>query len=143
MGKKMVILIAALSLAVMGMWWAALDNYRNAMERVGELQTKLDTAIGDVDAFKARMREGDRVIKAVRELELQVQVARREADEEFAESMRYFGNDRMDRLERLLEADLARRDKNSCRFSPSESFGGLSGAGGAEGFHKDAEDGAD
>lgn len=123
--SKLAVIVALLFVAVLVFWWFGLNEYRDMVHTVHRLESEMG-------AMREHVQETERVLAAVRSLELQVREARSEADEELANTMRYSGNDRIDRLERLLEADLANRHSPSCPVT-----GGLPGAGG-EGGSPDA-----
>lgn len=102
-GIKYAIIMVLLFGGAMGFWWIGLNHYKALQHEVSLLNAELLI-------LKNQAVEAERVIAAMTALERRVLDARQKADGELAKSLHSFGSDRIDKLERLLEADRARRD---------------------------------
>lgn len=136
---RLEMVLTGLLVGSMVFWWWGLSEYRDTAARVGQLQTQLADFADDMKKLQDHVKETERVLAAVDSLRTQIQNSRSVSDAELEDSRRYCGNERLDRLERLLEADLARRAGGDAACVPS---GGLPGAEGGE-YRFDAAEGGE
>lgn len=118
-GRLNVVLVA-LFVGVLGFWWWGLNDYRDTTRDIASLRVELEK-------MKAHVVETERVLAAIELLKTSIQDVRDEADAALEDSKLYIGVERIDRLERLLQDDLARRGGGDASDGVA---GGLSGAGG-------------
>lgn len=120
-GRLNVILVVLFA-GAMGFWWWGLNDYRDTALVVSTLKVEMEK-------MKAHVRETERVLAAVESLKSTIQSARSETNAALEDSRCYIGNERLDRLERLLQDDLVRRGGDN---SAGGVTGRLQGAGGGE-----------
>lgn len=99
---RLAIVLVVLLVGVLGFWWWSLDDYRYTTAAVSKLQD-------DMKKMQEHVRETERVLAAVDSLKESIKSARSETDVVLQETQCYIGNERLDRLERLLKEDLDRR----------------------------------
>lgn len=117
---RLVLVIIILFIGTLGFWWWGLTDYRETASAVAKLRVEMEK-------MKAHVQETERVLAAVESLKVAIQDGRRASDAALEESQCYIGNERLDRLERLLREDLARRGDNN---ATGGAYGRLSGATG-------------
>lgn len=100
------VVLVVLFLGILGFWWWSLEDYRSTAAIVNRLE-------GDVRKLQEHVKETERVLAAVDSLKESIRSARSEANEALEESRCYIGVERLDRLERLLQQDYARRSGGS------------------------------
>lgn len=120
-GRLNVILVA-LFCGALGFWWWGLNDYRDTAQTVSDLKVQMAK-------MQAHVQETERVLAAVESLKATIRDARSESNAALEDSKCYIGNERLDRLERLLQQDLDRRGGNNAARG---NACGLSGAGGGE-----------
>lgn len=136
---RLEMVLAGLLVGVLVFWWWGLSEYRDTAAKLGVLQEQVAEFQKDIGKLQNHVKETERVLAAVESLRNQIQYVRGEANAELENSRCYSGNERLERLERLLEADLARRSGGDAAGGAS---GGLSGArGSGRGF--DASEGGE
>lgn len=119
---RLVIIVIILFLGTLGFWWWGLTDYRETASAVANLRIEMEK-------MKAHVQETERVLAAVESLKVAIQDGRRVSDAALEESQCYIGNERLDRLERLLREDLDRRGSGN---AAAGAAGRLSGASGRE-----------
>lgn len=119
---RLALVLGLLLVAVLSFWWWTLSDYRAMNRDIGVLSAR-------IDVFQKHVDETERVLAAVRQLELEVYQARGEIDSRIDAAERLVGDDRFDALERLLNEDRVRR---SAACAPGSTNGAGKGAGGSE-----------
>lgn len=116
------IILTVLFCGALGFWWWGLNDYRDTAQTVTELKQQMAK-------MQAHVRETERVLAAVESLKATIQNGRNESNAALEDSQCYFGSERLDRLERLLQQDLDRRGGGNTAGGNAR---GLPGAGGCE-----------
>lgn len=119
---RLVLVIIILFIGTLGFWWWGLTDYRETALAVANLRVEMEK-------MKAHVQETERVLAAVESLKVAIQDGRRASDAALEESQCYIGNERLDRLERLLQEDLDRRGNNNAAGGVVGSMPGTGGVG--------------
>lgn len=125
---KFAVVIVMLFGGALGAWWWGLADYRGTMSELATLKSEFNDQKKEMEKMRLHVEETEKVLKAVDSLKAAIQNERRATDEKLEDSRCYIGVERLDRLERLLEDDLARR--GTCGAS-GDSAQGLRGAKGS------------
>lgn len=115
-------IVIILFLGTLGFWWWGLNDYRTTTAMVASLRVEMEK-------MKAHVQETERVLNAVDSLKSAILQGRAATDAALEESQRYIGNERLDRLERLLQEDLARRAGNNAAGGAAGGVPGAEGRG--------------
>lgn len=101
---RFAVVVIILFAGALGLWWGGLNDYRETRQAVMRMQQEMDT-------MRVHMEESKRVLVAVDSLRVAVQSLRGVSDEAlFKISRDFYGSERLEHIERLLEDDLARRN---------------------------------
>ncbi|MBD5585562.1 MAG: hypothetical protein HDQ88_10805 [Clostridia bacterium] len=104
-------------------WWYYSGSYQALQDKVAQLEV-------NVSVMQKHINESDRVLTAMKTLAQEVKNARVESEEDLADACRVSGDERYDKLMRLLEADFSRRYGDS---APCGINGSVPGTGGVRG----------
>lgn len=101
-GFALVCVVVVMFLSVLGMWWYTLTDNRKMGTDLAALQMQMAV-------MKRHLEESQQMLVAIESIKKEVRNAREQTEKELAASGALAGDERLDYLLRLLEADLARR----------------------------------
>lgn len=123
-GWKLAVVLAVMLAVVLGVWWYYSGSYQAMQDKVALLET-------NVAVMQRHINESERILTAMKTLAQEVKNARMQSDADLAAACRSSGDERYDRLMRLLEADLSRRHSDSAAGSSHGAMPGTAGVGGS------------
>lgn len=97
---------------VLGVWFYTMSENRSLVADVTRLKSEMIQV-------RTHMEESQKLYEALNTIKQEVRSAREQVDQQLDESYRYSGNERMEYLMQLLEADLERRADGDASCFPA------------------------
>lgn len=113
MQGKLAILLIGLFGAVMGFWWYSLSDHQHMIMRMQTLHDNMQAMQAhhekSLQALEAVQHAETRMLSVAKHVEARMLELKRATEASYAAGARAADFDRLDRIVRLIEADLSRR----------------------------------